>query len=1105
MNLAVVASCAVAVAVLTGALVVGDSVRGSLRDLTLERLGSIDEALQAPGFFRVALASDLEEANNGVGAAVAAVLLPGSARNPATGSRASGLRVQGVGDDFRRVFPAAVPTLEALQASRSVVINEALQRELAVSVGEEILLAVEKPGDAPRETLLGSTETEDVVRQLRLRVGEVIADRGLGRFQLDPHQSLPLLAFVDLGVLQEALEQPERANTILVSREGDAPLPSLDESLAASLQLEDVGLELRVGERWLSVESRDHILSPEVEGQVERYASSRAAGRLRVSTYIANELRNGDRSAPYSAITALDVSSADAFGDLELIAGSRRPAAGEVLVNAWLAEDLDLEPGDPLEMSYFEVGAREELFERETELRVAGVVGMSGLAVDRGLTPDFPGIHEADDMADWDPPFPVDLSQVRDRDEEYWDRFGATPKVFFAEEHGVALWSTRFGRYTSIRLEAPPDIAVEDWAARVEDELAHSLDPAGLGLRFDAVRQRGLAASAGATDFRGLFLGFSMFLIASAAMLVGLFFALGVEQRATEIGLLFAMGFPLRHVRRLFLAEGAVLAAVGTVIGAVGAVAYAAAMIAALRSWWQAAVGTPFLYVHVEPASLLLGAAIGFVVVGASIWSRLRRLGGVPAVALLKGAATEARGGAARRSRSKPVFVVSAASAAVLLVVALAFGRQSSPALFFGVGACLLVAGLALFAGRLARPSARLGAKGGGRYLPMAVRNASLNPGRSLLSAALVASAAFVIVAVAANGFRYGEEVRELGSAAGGYSVVAESAIPLHQDLSSEEAVFEHGFGPGDAELLAATVVTPFRLLPGDDVSCLNLYQPERPRILGVPASQVERGGFHFQRLAFESDDPWSLLERDLGEGVVPAFGDNESMTWILKVGLGEDIVVENERGEPVRLRLVGLLEKSLFQGEVLISEQSFERHFPSRSGYSYFLLDPPVGREQELATALEDKLGDYGFDSTGTADRLQRFQAVFNTYLATFQALGGLGLLLGTVGLAAILLRNVLERRSELATLRALGFARRSLAWLVLTENGVLLVMGVAIGAVAALVAVAPHLVAGNALVPWSSLAGTLGLILVVGMLAAALAVRRALGAPLLPALKGD
>ena len=53
-------------------------------------------------------------------------------------------------------------------------------------------------------------------------------------------------------------------------------------------------------------------------------------------------------------------------------------------------------------------------------------------------------------------------------------------------------------------------------------------------------------ASEGATDFSGLFIGFSFFLIAAALMLMALLFQFGIEQRAPEIGTLLALGFAPR-------------------------------------------------------------------------------------------------------------------------------------------------------------------------------------------------------------------------------------------------------------------------------------------------------------------------------------------------------------------------------------------------------------------------------------------------------------------------------------------------------------------------------------------------------------------------------
>ncbi len=62
-GLVVVFGLAVATAITTGALLIGDSVTGSLRDTALARLGRIDYALVAPHYFRAALADDLSESS----------------------------------------------------------------------------------------------------------------------------------------------------------------------------------------------------------------------------------------------------------------------------------------------------------------------------------------------------------------------------------------------------------------------------------------------------------------------------------------------------------------------------------------------------------------------------------------------------------------------------------------------------------------------------------------------------------------------------------------------------------------------------------------------------------------------------------------------------------------------------------------------------------------------------------------------------------------------------------------------------------------------------------------------------------------------------------
>jgi ABC-type antimicrobial peptide transport system permease subunit len=113
--------------------------------------------------------------------------------------------------------------------------------------------------------------------------------------------------------------------------------------------------------------------------------------------------------------------------------------------------------------------------------------------------------------------------------------------------------------------------------------------------------------------------------------------------------------------------------------------------------------------------------------------------------------------------------------------------------------------------------------------------------------------------------------------------------------------------------------------------------------------------------------------------------------------------------------------------------------------------------------------------------------------------------LLLGSVGLGIVVLRNVLERRGELALLLAVGFRPRVLRWLVLSEHGALLLTGLGVGVLAALVAVLPTLLSSATGVPVRSLAALLGGVLLSGMIWTWLATWLALRGKLLDALRTE
>lgn len=1094
---AVAAGAAVASAVLAGALLVGDSVRESLREMSLDRLGRVEWALASHAPVDRRLARDLD--------AVSILSVPGSAVAPDRGLRVSGLTVHGVDADFFSLFPD-VP--EAVPGGAGgifppVLLNHKTATELGAGPGDPLVLHLGRFADIPRETLMGETDPADVLQSIRVEVAAVLPDRGAGRFGLIPTQQTPALAYLDRSRLQRALKSGDRVNRILLPLGREAPHDELTRALRAA----DFGFVVEPAEGSVRVSPRELVIDPDSDRVLGEVLDGLGMPYQRSQAYLANRLAVGRRAVPYSMVLAVDPRPAPAWAAL-----ARRDEQGAVpaieddgiVLNAWTADELAAAAGDSLELTYYEVARDERLHERTKTFRVQAIVAMQGLAADRGVVPDYPGIREARDMAEWDPPFPVDLDRIRPADEEYWDDWGATPKAFVSAATGRELWATRYGATTAVRVVLPPESDASAVAAEIAEGLARRLDPSRFGLEFRGVRQRGVEASAGATDFAQLFLAFSAFLIIAAALLVGLLFRLGVDRRVREIGLELAVGFPVARVRRGLLAEGLVLALTGGTLGLIAGVAYAAAMIAGLETLWRPAIGSAELALHVAPGSLLVGLAVALVVVMAAVWFSVRRVAAIPAPRLLAGDWREERV-TGRGGRARVLAAVAGAGALGLTAWAWSAGLASSPAVAFGIGGLSLVAGLAAFAAWCGR--ARGAVRG---TLSLAARNTAWVPGRSLLCVCLVAQATFAIAMVAANRAEVHEDLTARESGTGGFPLVADCDVSLHQDLNREADRFDLGFSETDSARLAGADVYALRLLRGDDASCLNLYRPDRPRVLGVPPRFVARGGFGFsEHLPLDpgASSPWSLLERTFPDGAIATIGDANSVRWILNPencrNGGSCLGKTFETSDGIRYRFVALLAGSLFQSELLIGERAFLETFPETTGAGFFLVDVDPASAGAVAETLESGLSAFGFDVSDAAARIAEFRRVENTYMATFQLLGGLGLLLGTFGLAVVLLRNMLERRGELAAMRAFGFSRPRIGRLVFVENAFLLAAGLGIGAVAALLGALPRL--GGAGFPWGSLGATLAAVLVSGLLASAWALRAALRVPLLGTLKKE
>jgi putative ABC transport system permease protein len=555
----------------------------------------------------------------------------------------------------------------------------------------------------------------------------------------------------------------------------------------------------------------------------------------------------------------------------------------------------------------------------------------------------------------------------------------------------------------------------------------------------------------------------------------------------------------------LLLAEALVLAAIGSALGAVGAIAYGQLMVYGLRTWWVGAVGTTRLTLHLSWLSLLIGALAGIATAIVCVTISLRAVSRLSPRTLMHAQAIDGdRSGSSPSYRLTIVKWACAAAAGAMLVAGFT-GLGSKAALFFGAASALLAAAMCQFSSTLrARDSMAITARGRRPLWRLGFRSAAFRPSRSVLSAALIAAAAFIIVSV--DAFRHGEFSSDVHSGTGGFALIGESEVPLlasPNDAAGREALVLNA--PDFSRIL----FTRFRVRPGQDASCLNLYRPTTPTIIAPEPGFIERGRFSFgasmAATAAERANPWLLLRRPVTDAV-PVIADATSLEYVLHASVGDTFSMDVGSDTPIVLRFVGAVSDSILQGQLVMSEENFTRLFPTLQGYRFFLIDDPAVHDHatadRLAGTLERELAPFGFDAVSTAERLAAFHRVENTYLSTFQMLGGLGLLLGTVGLSAIMFRNVLERRRELALLRAVGYAARHVSAVIVAEAALIVGVGLLAGTGCAVLAVAPAWFSRGGTRPGAGLMILIVAVALSGVLSSLIAARAALRGRLLDAL---
>ncbi|MFC2128954.1 ABC transporter permease, partial [Bacteroidota bacterium] len=1003
-HLAVFVGTLISTAVLTGALIIGDSVKYSLKQLVDTRLGNAKFALPTGDrFVRAELADNINQKLNVKTSAL--LIAKGIAVNQETENRINSVNVNGVENSFWKLSNVDIAQLHEDEA----IISNNIAQNLDLKIGDEFLLRLENADIIPLNAPFVAEEVQSVA--LRLKVIEIANDKQMGMFSLKSNQSTPYNIFVSRDFLADKLELSSLANLILCSNNANKTLGvlELNDCFRNIWKLADAGVEIHEVEEYGKYEllSSRIFIDKQISNSI---LINKAYKAETILSYLVNTIKFNNKETPYSFVTA---ASAPMIPD--------DVQDDEIIINQWLANDLGVSKGDSISLDYYIIGPLRRLKEESKTFIVKKIIPTQGNISDSSLMPSFPGLSEAGSCSDWNTGIPIDLDKIRDKDEKYWDDFRGAPKALISIQSGHKLWDNKFGNYTSIRFNKG-DKGIET----LRKEILSKLNPEDLNLSFVPVYNNGLKDASNSVDFAELFLSLSFFVIFAGILLTVLIYTLNTESRKEESGILSGLGFDRKQILRIRFAESLIVAVLGGITGAFAGLLYNEVLLAGLNSVWKDAVRTNILEVYINPLTLITGAVGGFLIAASAIYIVTRRKLRQEVAHIIKNNFSYSNSKQKRNLFiSKLITITGISGCLILILYSLLSSIENSTSLFLSAGALVMVA----CGGMVSLFFIRLDKKTKNTHTSirwLAMKNVARNRFRSIATIILLATGVFTIVITGSNRKTFYGAENNPGSGTGGFLFWAETTMPVLYDLNTSDGRNMLGFY--DIEELMDVDFVQFHSLEGDDASCLNLNLVQNPRILSLnPESLNDRHAFSFAGLAENIDkkNPWLELNEYYGDNVIPAYADQTVITWGLMKSIGDTLTYLNEYGKEIHLLIIGGLNSSIFQGNILISDNMFMKHFPSVSGSKIMLIDGPADKQSQISDFIKNNLIDYGIEVQKATTRLAEFNSVTNTYLSVFMMLGGLGVIIGTIGMGIIILRTLLDRKHEFALLMAIGYRR--------------------------------------------------------------------------------
>jgi len=641
--------------------------------------------------------------------------------------------------------------------------------------------------------------------------------------------------------------------------------------------------------------------------------------------------------------------------------------------------------------------------------------------------------------------------------------------VGFSEDRARALF-TDGENASGVSVRAEPGVSQE----QVRDTIAAEF-PDYTVSTGDEVRERLSEQLSTILDFVNyFFVAFGLI-----ALLVGTFiiyntFSMLVAQRLRELALLRAIGASRRQLTRSVMAEAAVTGLVGSAIGVLAGFGLAQLIFLVLEAL---DLGIPSGALSLTPMSVITPLALGFVVTVFSAWAPARRAGRVAPVQGMRVGSVSTEAGGAWRTY---IGVLAVVSGVALALIGTWHDTTRDGAITVGVGAAALIVGSFLVMPTLAKPIAGGIGRVIGAPFGAVGKLAATNAGRNTRRTAATAFALTLGLTLVAAFGTLGATTKESVSGV------------INQDINAE-LVIQGVASQGPPTPLPGGIQD--RVTSVDEVGDVAWLAFSFAQLAGEPQALAAAGG------PLEEMIDATMVDGSLVPGpdsLVVSRTVARDRGWTV----GASVPLVGPDGTESTLRVTGVYEDSQILGPFYTGMDVYERLVPENLRTTSIMLASAAEgvSTDEVLAAVTDELTDIPIAMVQSKQQYIDVQTGgIDQLLSIIYALLGLALVIAVLGIVNTLALSVIERRTEIGMLRAVGMQRSQIRRTINLESTQIAVFGALIGAAVgvylgwAFVTVLADSGLTETTIPWGSIVVVLASSAVVGVLASLWPAHRA------------